>query len=758
MKPSVTCILLTFLTALLSFSVLHAQIEYEGQPYGWDEADRTAPSVMWYATEALDRELIEAQDAVTDPMKDVPYRFGWEWDVSLDLTTAGEWTDLPNGDRLWHLGIDCPDARSVSFIFDRYVLPKGAKLFIYDEDRTHYRGAFTHKNNKEWGSLAVGLTYGDKVILELYEPAIVQGQTELSVETIVHGYRSILRAEEIEKAQRGPFGNSGACNINVNCPIADEWQIEKRSVALIVSGGFAQCSGALVNNTQQDGTPYFLTANHCLGQPNNWVFYFNHESATCSGSNGPTNQSVSGSTLRANRAASDFALLELSSIPPANFNVQYAGWDNSDAQTVTSGVGIHHPSGDVKKICFEDDAPYHQNVFGAACWYINQWEDGVTEGGSSGSPLFDQNHRVIGQLYGGGAACSGQVNNGQPDWYGRFGVSWNGNSSSQRLRDWLDPGNTGIAVLDGYPDGFVAAEYDAAAGQISNVSSTVCGNSVTPAISISNNGSVTLTSLTVTATLNGTQVANVPWTGSLAQNESTVVNLPAITISQANNNNLVIEVSAPNGQQDENMGNNSTSVSFNAVLGETYEFTFNLILDDYGSETTWQIANNSGQTFFSGGPYPDGEDGTLVSETFCLPDGCYTFTIFDDWGDGICCGYGQGSWEIVNWNNVTIGSGGEFDDVETYTFCIDEVSVNELANDPQLHMFPNPAGQAVTIDLPEGARELVIFNAMGQRVFNTSANGSERLVVDVANWAVGRYHVQLIGEHFMRSEALLIAR
>lgn len=757
MKPFVTNLAL-FLALFFINSAAEAQIEYGGQPYGWDEADRPLSSVTWYATENLDRELIAAQDAVTDPMKDVPYRFGWEWDVSLDLQSSGEWTELSNGDRLWHLGIDCPDAESISFIFDRYVLPKGAKLFVYDEERTHFRGAFTHKNNKEWGSLAVGLTYGDKVIIELYEPAIVQGQTELSIATIVHGYRSILRAEEIEKAQRGPFGNSGACNINVNCPIADEWQIEKRSVALIVSGGFAQCSGALVNNTQQDGTPYFLTANHCLGQPNNWVFYFNHESATCSGSNGPTNQSISGSTLRANRAASDFALLELSNIPPASFNAQYAGWDNSDAQTVSSAVGIHHPSGDVKKICFEDDAPFHQNVFGAACWYINQWEDGVTEGGSSGSPLFDQNHRVIGQLFGGGAACSGQVNNGQPDWYGRFGVSWDGNNSSQRLRDWLDPNNTGITVLDGYPDGFVAAEYDAAAGQLTGVASTVCGSTISPAISISNNGSVTLTELTITATLNGTVVATVPWSGSLEQNESTTVNLPSITLSQESNN-LVVEVSEPNGQQDENTGNDATSISFNAILGETFEFTFNLILDDYGSETTWQIANDAGQVFFSGGPYQDGLDGTLVAETFCLPDDCYTFTIFDEWGDGICCGYGEGSWEIVNWNNVTIGSGGEFDDIETYDFCINEVSVGELDNnEPQLHMYPNPAGQAVTVELPEGAIEMVVFNAMGQRIYNTSVNGAHRFVIDVADWAVGRYHVQLIGETYTRSESLLIAR
>ena len=110
-----------------------------------------------------------------------------------------------------------------------------------------------------------------------------------------------------------PFGNSGACNINVNCPEGDDWQVENQSVALIVSGGFAACSGAMVNNTANDGTPYFLTANHCLGSPNSWTYYFNHESATCSGSTGPTNNSISGGTLLVADGGSDVALIELSS-------------------------------------------------------------------------------------------------------------------------------------------------------------------------------------------------------------------------------------------------------------------------------------------------------------------------------------------------------------------------------------------------------------------------------------------------------------
>ena len=109
--------------------------------------------------------------------------------------------------------------------------------------------------------------------------------------------------------------------------------------------------------------------------------------------------------------------------------MEYAGWDVSGS-TPSSAVGIHHPSGDIKKICFENNSPYQSTAGGAAVWWISAWEDGVTEPGSSGSPLFDQNHRIIGQLYGGAAACSGSVNNGAYDYYGRMDV-W--------LSGYLDP-------------------------------------------------------------------------------------------------------------------------------------------------------------------------------------------------------------------------------------------------------------------------------------------------------------------------------
>ena len=434
---------LTFLVAL--GGVCTAQVSQGGHPWQWGAAV-DLPDFPELSTEALDLNALAAEDAVTDQFKEAPWRFGVEREVDLGLEDAGAWT-FEKGRWIWRLGIHCPGATGIGLHLGEFDVPEGAVLYVWNAERTRFLGGFTEANEKEWGSLALGLLDADRVVIEYQEPMAVHGEGVVRIAQIVHGYRELLLHPDnpAQASSMGPFGNSGACNINVNCPIGADWQVAKKSVALITNGGFAVCSGALVNNTAENGTPYFLTANHCLGNPNTWVYYFNHESSSCSGSTGPTNQSVSGGTLLVNSGASDVALIQLSSTPPSSYDVEYAGWDASGS-TPSSAVGIHHPSGDVKKICFENNAPYTSTAGGAQVWWINQWEDGVTEPGSSGSPLFDQNERIIGQLYGGAAACSGSINNGAYDYYGRMDVSW-GNGVST----YLDPLNTGQLTIDSYP-------------------------------------------------------------------------------------------------------------------------------------------------------------------------------------------------------------------------------------------------------------------------------------------------------------------
>ena len=238
-------------------------------------------------------------------------------------------------------------------------------------------------------------------------------------------------------------------------------------------------------------------------------------------------------------------------------------------------------------------------------WWIDAWEDGVTEGGSSGSPLFDQNHRIIGQLYGGAAACSGNVNNGQFDYYGRMGVSFNNG-----ITEHLDPLGLGIEVLDGFPsEGCVTSfALDMGVGIVSAPEGVLCGGGeVTIEVALSNFGTTPLTSATIGYTVNGGAEQTVNWSGNLDQYEVEEISLPSIPAEDGSTEVEVYVVSV-NGAQDENNFNDAAAIEFTAFAGETFDFSFELVLDEYGSETTWEI-RRLGNVVYSGGPYEDDLEG-----------------------------------------------------------------------------------------------------------------------------------------------------
>jgi PKD repeat protein len=397
---------------------------------------------------AIDLKQLLAEDQERARLgKEFDRRFGKTFDVQFMPANSGVWKTLPNGDRIWQMKIGARGAFSINLTFHKFYLPPGADLFLIGKKNTI--GALTAANNQSDQKLGTGLIGGEEILVEYYEPISVQGQGILEISKATHGYKNPFAISG--------FGESGSCNMNVNCPRGLPWQNQKRAVARIIDNGDA-CTGSLINNSNQDGKPYFLTANHCFNNATStWVFSFNWEAPTCTNPNSapPENQTIAGSTLRARWADSDFLLLELSSRPPASFNVYYAGWNANRAPAQKTTI-IHHPSGDIKKITFDEDPPLTwgygiSNPNDTTHWRTVNYEFGTTtEGGSSGSPLFDHNQRIVGQLHGGPASCT----NISSDFYGKFSLSWNGgNSNTSRLRNWLDPANLGILALDGMDPG-----------------------------------------------------------------------------------------------------------------------------------------------------------------------------------------------------------------------------------------------------------------------------------------------------------------
>jgi hypothetical protein len=386
----------------------------------------------------------------------LPYRFAHAIQVDLDVRNSGTWERLDDGSWLWRLRISSPGALHLNLGFSRFGLPEGAGVWIYDPAREDVEGPYTARHRSARGRLWTPIVRGDEVVVELHVPDGTAEPLDLRLSRVNHGFRG--------------FEKSGACNNDVICPEGDPWRNQIRSVARVAIGGVSLCSGQLINSTAQDGAPYFLSAFHCGFSPQNddtVVVYWKYEAPVCGQQTGGSlgfNQT--GSTFRASEESSDFALVELSQDPDPEFDVYFTGWDVSGVPPLGS-VGIHHPSGDVKSISFNDDVLTTTAwIEPDTHWMVDDWEDGTTEGGSSGSCLWDPASKLcVGILTAGLASCTVI----DFDLYGKLAVAWEGGGTPEtRLRDWLDPLASGAQALAGrdqmveiFADGFESGNLSA---------------------------------------------------------------------------------------------------------------------------------------------------------------------------------------------------------------------------------------------------------------------------------------------------------
>ena len=387
-----------------------------------------------------------------------PPRVAVRQDASADILQAVTVSER-NGYRVYQLEVRSPGAGGLSAKFDRLQLAEGVRLFLYNASQTTLIGPITNQQNST-GNFSTGHVTGDRLIIELQEPIAVAGQSQLHLVSVSNFYNP-----------RGAFGGlqpAGACENNQVCFPA--YQSEAEGVALVLcdggaAGSFA-CTGATVNDARQSFRSFFLTAFHCIdfdfdhvidpnesGSAPDWTFYFKYQSPDCvANTDDNVYVTISGATYRAGGAASDFTLLELNAQAPQSENISFLGWDRSNALSSTV-FGIHHPSASLKKISFGGPTTpvgvaYSgggYNVVAGTSFLQLSWNDGVTEGGSSGSPLFDgTSRRVVGQLLGGSSYCTPASAQDNPDQYGRLFTSWTGGGSdATRLSNWLD--STGVS-------------------------------------------------------------------------------------------------------------------------------------------------------------------------------------------------------------------------------------------------------------------------------------------------------------------------
>lgn len=397
-----------------------------------------------------------------------PYKFGEAIPFSLDIAHDGHWSvNEGSGLVTWRAMISSQGASSLSINFNKFHLPAEGELYVLS--KSEVAGAFTAAiNNNENNEFAISPMEGDTIILEYVQPLPPQHSTTdhdlaksalkieevleevkrgvmIEVESVVHGFRSVVK-------------RSGNCNINAVCPLGDGFRDQIRSIGIMTTDkGQRYCSGALINNGKQDGRQLFLTAAHCVvaADTTRYMVGFNYQTEECALSNeNPSMDSVYGLRLLAKYDKSDFAVFEIIERIPDSYNVFYAGWSRLD-QTPRNVTGIHHPSGDVKKISRSTETT------GRSAWtespnayhlVVPRWTEGTTERGSSGSPLFTHDGFIVGHLHGGHASCT---NPKGLDLYGRLASDWEAadkervKPANARLRDLLDPENKGIISMTG---------------------------------------------------------------------------------------------------------------------------------------------------------------------------------------------------------------------------------------------------------------------------------------------------------------------
>ena len=712
------------------------------------------------------------------------FKFAQLVPVQIDILEEAT-SYVQNNKTFYLLKIDALDAKGLSLYFDKFWIPSSGQLMIYNEDKSEVFGPFTSSDNHESGVYALPIINNDHIIIEYVQSVNEGSDPLLFIDKVAYAYKSI-------GGQLGGYNDSEYCQVNANCSEGNQWQNQKKSVCRIqIQDGWSVglCTGALINTTSGNCAPYVLSADHCFdggdisaNSLNQCIFYFNYLSNNCNNSVPNNVESITGCELLSNsgnqgdNGDSDFFLVELNSDP--DFDPYFSGWDRSSSPA-SSGVSIHHPSGDIMKIStftsslssagglgFGGNNNTHWRVY----WSETNNGHGVTEGGSSGSPIFNSNGLIVGDLTGGSSYCNAT---GQPDIYGKISYSWDqmGNNASKQLKPWLDPNNSGAMSVQG---AYCNSSAVSAGFSTSNNNLCVGENAI-----FSSNASGNITSYSWEFPGGFPATANGPGPHNISYSLGGIFD-------------ATLTVYGEDGNSDTYSVNNYISVGQNQV-------DLDFLPDCYGIETSWNLQNSNGQTLYSvsEGYYPGGETAedmepnpTIITENWCLVNGCYDFNVFDDYGDGL---YGSqhscefdGDFTIYGSDGSVLAeltsSNSDFGSSITVDFCVNSTTIpesynciNESCVDPldgsgsfnsiqsciaschstssvenylaSFESYPNPFQNVFYIE-SEKMGQIDVFNVLSQSVFSGYKN-TDRITVDLIGQPSGLYIVKF-GDLFQK--------
>lgn len=274
------------------------------------------------------------------------------------------------------------------------------------------------------------------------------------------------------------------------------------------------------------------------------------------------------------------------------------------------------------------------------------------------------------------------------------------------------------------------AEFDLGPAGLSlpNIS---CDTLIEGAVTIFNFGGEIITSATVEIFVDGELYNTINWEGNLEFCQSDVITFP-LTNLDSGDHTVEVVVTNPNGEMDDNQMNNTIDGSFQ-VIADAIIATLTILTDDYPEETTWELVDANGVVAYSGGPYSN--SNVEIEETFCLiEDACYTFTIFDSFGDGI---FNPGTYDIVSEGGQPYASlmDNDFGTEESNDFCAMagcfmqvEVTVTPAGDNGGTILLTPTSGIGpfmYSIDGGENFQDNGLFENLPEGTYDILINGAE---------------------------------